>query len=191
MDEKKIKIMIERFFDAELSIDEERKLYCYLCENDVPDELRKDKEAIIALCSHPTSSAASDEAFARLEAMIDALDTRQQALPVEPRSAQAPKRRIIKIPRALYRGFAAAAIFAAGFFIFTNTRQQTDCELIAMTEEDTFDTPEEAIECVRESFDLVLMAANSTNRSRRAIGTTLEQSIAIHSKKNLKLIKKQ
>lgn len=183
MDEKRLRIMIERFFDARLGIDEERELYCYLCENDVPDELRKDKEAIIALCSHPTSSAASDEAYKRLEAMIDALETKERALPVEPRAVQAPKRRIIKIPRTLYRGIAAAAILALGLFILTNTRQQTNSVSFAMSEEDTFNTPEEALECVRESFDLVLMAANSTNRSRRAIGTTLEQSIAIHSKR--------
>lgn len=183
MDEKRLRIMIERFFDARLGTDEERELYCYLYENDVPEELRKDKEAIIALCSHPTSSATSDEAFTRLEAMIDALETEERTLPVEPRAVQAPKRRIIKIPRPLYRGIAAAAILAVGFFIFTNTRQQTGSVSFATAEEDTFDTPEEALKCVRESFDLVLMAANSTNRSRRAIGTTLEQSIAIHSKR--------
>lgn len=185
MDEKRLKIMIERFFDAQLSIEEERELYCYLRENDVPAELRKDKQAIIALCSEPSTITSSDEALMRLEAMIDALGSEQQTQSAASDIISAPKKKIIKIPRFVYRGVAAAAIFALCLIIFTNTPQQRDCELATMTEEDTFDTPEEALECVKASFDLVLMAANTTNHSSRAIGNTLEQAIAIHSKKDI------
>ena len=41
-------MMIEQFFDAVLTAQEERELCRYLRENDVPSELRRDKEVIFA-----------------------------------------------------------------------------------------------------------------------------------------------
>ena len=55
MEDKDLKKMIEKFFNAELSIEEERELCGYLCLHDVPEGLRKDKEAIIALCGDELS----------------------------------------------------------------------------------------------------------------------------------------
>ena len=51
MTDKQLKDWMERFFDAELTVDEERELYRYLCANEVSAELRKDREVILALCS--------------------------------------------------------------------------------------------------------------------------------------------
>ena len=44
----RLRMMIEQFFDAVLTAQEERELCRYLCENDVPSELRRDKEVILA-----------------------------------------------------------------------------------------------------------------------------------------------
>ena len=48
MEDMKLKLMIEQFFDAVLTAEEERELCRYLRENDVPSELRRDKEVILA-----------------------------------------------------------------------------------------------------------------------------------------------
>lgn len=44
----RLRMMIEQFFDAVLTAQEERELCRYLRENDVPSELRRDKEVILA-----------------------------------------------------------------------------------------------------------------------------------------------
>ena len=43
----RLRMMIEQFFDAVLTAQEERELCRYLRENDVPSELRRDKEEIL------------------------------------------------------------------------------------------------------------------------------------------------
>lgn len=43
----RLRMMIEQFFDAVLTAQEERELCRYLRENDVPSELRRDKEVIL------------------------------------------------------------------------------------------------------------------------------------------------
>ena len=50
MEERDLRKKIGMFFDAELSVEEERELCRYLRDNDVPAELVKDKEAVLALC---------------------------------------------------------------------------------------------------------------------------------------------
>ncbi len=42
----RLRMMIEQFFDAVLTAQKERELCRYLRENDVPSELRRDKEVI-------------------------------------------------------------------------------------------------------------------------------------------------
>ena len=184
MDNTKLRTMIESFFEATLTADEERELCSYLRGNDVPAELRKDKEAILALCSDESVEASSAETFARVEAMIDALETEQQPQAIERHQIPDNKRgKIIKIPRYVWQGVAAAAVFILCFFIFTNSDQEQTSELVAMVEEDAFDTPEEAFECTKESFEFVLLAVNSANRSRREINDVIEQSINVLNKK--------
>ena len=43
----RLRMIIEQFFDAVLTAQEERELCRYLRENDVPSELRRDKEVIL------------------------------------------------------------------------------------------------------------------------------------------------
>ena len=43
----RLRMMIEQFFDAVLTAQEERELCRDLRENDVPSELRRDKEVIL------------------------------------------------------------------------------------------------------------------------------------------------
>ncbi|MBQ5617247.1 MAG: hypothetical protein IIU90_05775, partial [Bacteroidaceae bacterium] len=99
MEEKELKIMIERFFDAELTIDEERALCRYLRDNDVPAELRKDKDAAIALCGEPTDVQLPVGAMERLEALIDGLEPQKEQCITDSAVAVEKKKRLLKIPR--------------------------------------------------------------------------------------------
>ena len=75
MTDKQLKDWMERFFDAELTVDEERELYRYLCANEVSAELRKDREVILALCSTAEEDIELPEGAAeRLEEMLDGLE---------------------------------------------------------------------------------------------------------------------
>ena len=75
MTDKQLKDWMERFCDAELTVDEERELYRYLCANEVSAELRKDREVILVLCSAVEEDIELPEgAVERLEAMLDGLE---------------------------------------------------------------------------------------------------------------------
>ena len=74
MEKEILRDWIERFFAAELTMAEERELYRYLCENEVPTEFREDKEAIIALCGEPEEVELPEGAAQRLEEMLDGLE---------------------------------------------------------------------------------------------------------------------
>ena len=94
MEKEILRDWIERFFAAELTMAEERELYRYLCENEVPTELRKDKEAIIALCGEPEEVELPEGAAQRLEAMLDELEEMQTRLnPPCKGGLEAPPRR--------------------------------------------------------------------------------------------------
>ena len=73
MEDFRLKMMIEQFFDAVLTAEEERELCRYLRENDVPAELRKDKEMILAFCRENEETELPDGAELRLEEMLDGL----------------------------------------------------------------------------------------------------------------------
>ena len=51
MTDFRLRMMIEQFFDAVLTAEEERELCRDLRENDVPAELRRDKEVILTFFS--------------------------------------------------------------------------------------------------------------------------------------------
>ena len=87
MEKEILKEWMERFFLAELTVDEERELYQYLCANEVPAELRKDREVILALCSTAEEDIELPEGAAeRLEAMLDGLEAMKNEVQILPNS---------------------------------------------------------------------------------------------------------
>lgn len=189
MEKKILEDRIERFFNAELSVDEERELYHYLRENDVPVELRRDKEAIIALCSDYGEVALPEGATARLEAMIDELADMQERLVTDDARVAKTGHKILTIPRIAIGGAVAAAMAVAAYILFLG-----DGQLVAPSdegrvqvftvadadEEDTFDKPEDAMLCFKAACGDVLLAINTANNSSREIGNTLKESL-IHN----------
>lgn len=181
MEEKYLKIMIERFFDAELSVEEERELCCFLREHDVPDELRKDKETIIALCGEEYGVDIPTGAEARLEAMLDAIAGNEEQLVENERSIPKTKRRILKVPRFVWHGAAAVALLAAGYIFMdenVHSYEQQQTAVVEFADEDTFDNPEDAMECFKGALGNVMFAVNATQKNSRKMENTLKEAVA-------------
>ena len=184
MEEKELKIMIERFFDAELTVDEERALCRYLRDNDVPAELRKDKDAVIALCGEPADVQLPIGAMERLESMLDGLEPQQEQCITDSAVAVEKKKRLLKIPRyAAVAATAVAMVVMAYIFIPSenlSSPESTEELMTEIYEEDTFDNPEDAMRCVQMAFANVQHAVTATQMNVSEIGSILKQSVKMY-----------
>ena len=188
MEEKILKEMMVRFFDAELTAEEERELCCWLRENDVPAELREDKEAIMALCGEPIVAVLPEGAAQRLEAMLDGLEEAKEYLSADDQAYSGRKRRVLRIPRVITRAVAAAVVFLVYIaFLDKDVTEGSGAMLPAATpppqenmlddtEEDTFDNPEDAIRCFRNAYGNVMLAINTAQDNTKEIESRLEEA---------------
>lgn len=182
MDTINLKIMIERFFNAELSVEEERELCRYLRENALPEEYTSDKEVIIALCDDSESVTVPQGVEERLVAMIDEFEECSLQTTSDDDAVSLAKRKRIVVPRYILSGAAAAAIVLLLLFSPIDKRsvpsgEQPTFAMTDLQEEDTFDNPEDAMRCVQTAFKDMLLAANTTHRNAREIGVELERSV--------------
>lgn len=182
MEEKDLRKMMERFFDAALSIGEERELCRYLRENDVPAELRKDKEIIIALCGEPVETVMPEGAAERLESMLDELENCSTQDAANQKEIAKGKRKLIKIPRYIANGAVAASIIAATYLFFPTEGNVTVLhphDVIAeVPEKDTFDNPEDALRCFKAACGDMRLACSTVQRNMREAGNDLKESFA-------------
>ncbi len=179
MEEKNLKEMIERFFNAELSAEEERRLCRYLRDNDVPAELRKDKETVMALCSTDDDILLPEGADLRLEAMLDELETETVHYVGKQKTQPSEKYKLLKIPRYIIHSAVAAAVVVMAYMLYTvneSSVMDTASVVVAEVEEDTFDTPEEAMQCMKLAFKDMLLAVNATHMNAKEIGTEIKRS---------------
>ena len=210
MEKEILKEWMERFFLAELTVDEERELYQYLCANEVPAELRKDREVILALCSTAEEDIELPEGAAeRLEAMLDGLEAMKnevQILPNSPsvhrggaRRAGALQAKRVETPhqfldarsfttfrmtKVLLRAACAAAVVAIVFLAIPygdnkHTDEATVLTMVDDVDKDTFDNPEEAMQCLMAAYGDIQYAMNATQRHTHEAYQTLEQSQSI------------
>ena len=183
MEKEILRDRIERFFNAELTLDEERELYRYLCENEVPTELRKDKEAIIALCGGIDKEVKLPEgATQRLETMLDGLEEMQTRLiPHNEEESKGTNPRDTLPPRKGWSSFLLRAACVAGVAValFLALPDSKDEPTLAEVyeEEDTFATPEEAMQCLMAAYEDVMYAMNTTRDNTREAHQTLTQSV--------------
>lgn len=181
MEENSLRIMIERFFDAGLSLEEERELCSYLRKHDVPAELRKDKETIIALCAEDEDMVLPAGAEVRLEAMLDSLAA-DEAVPVaDEKAVRELGRRTFKVPRFMWYGAAAVALLAVGYIFMdenvqSHEKQQT--VVAEFAEEDTFDNPEDAMVCFKGAFENMMLVVNTTHKNTRKMENNLNKAVA-------------
>lgn len=182
MEKEILKDWIERFFAAELTMDEERELYRYLCENEVPTELRKDKESIIALCGEPEEVELPEGAVQRLEAMLDELEEMHTRLnPPCEEGAEGTHPRYSLPPRKGWGAFLLRAACVAGVAValFLALPNSKDEPMLAEVyeEEDTFSTPEEAMQCLMAAYGDMMYAMNTTRYNTREAHQAVTQSV--------------
>ena len=182
MEKEILRDWIERFFAAELTMAEERELYRYLCENEVPTEFRKDKEAIIALCGEPEEVELPEGAAQRLEAMLDELEEMQTRLnPPCEEGAEGTHPRYSLPPRKGWGAFLLRAACVAGVAVALFLALPDSKDTLMLTEvyeeEDTFDTPEEAMQCLMAAYDDIMFAMNTARDNTREVHQALEQSV--------------
>lgn len=184
MEEKDLKKKIEQFFNAELSVEEERELCRFLRENDVPACLQKDKEAIIALCGDDIDVELPLGAEARLEAVIDSLDVGETQHVPGTVVVENSKRRLLKIPRYVWSGVAAVALLVIGFSFYEDNQPlmmdngQPAPVIVEVKEVDTFDNPEDAMECFKGALGNVMFAVNATHKNSRKMENNLNKAVA-------------
>ena len=183
MEKEILRDRIERFFNAELTLNEERELYRYLCENEVPTELRKDKEAIIALCGNIDEEVSLPEgATQRLETMLDGLEEMQTRLiPHNEEESKGTNPRYTLPPRKGWSSFLLRAACVAGVAValFLALPDSKDEPTLAEVyeEEDTFATPEEAMQCFMAAYNDIMFAMNTARDNTREVHQALEQSV--------------
>ena len=184
MEEKILKGMMIRFFDAELTAEEERELCCWLRENDVPAELRKDKETIIALCAEPIVAELPKGAVQRLEAMLDGLAEEQQRFVADTECVAGEGKQRFMIPRPAVRVAVAAAAVLLALFVtvsgYDSAGKQTDAVddyTAGLTEEDTFDNPEDVMRCFKVACGDMLLAINAARNNTYEIENVLEKTV--------------
>ena len=183
METKELERMIERFFDAQLTADEERGLCRYLRDNDVPAELHKDKEAIIALCSDiQADNLLPQGAAERLEAMLDAFEQQQNLETAG--STSVVKEKLFKIPRYIAHSAVAAAIIVMAYIaIPSGYRFNGNADTVAVIhEEDTFDNPEDAVRCLKMAIGDMQHATAIAHANTKKIGVILELSATMCNK---------
>ena len=193
MTDKQLKDWMERFFDAELTVDEERELYRYLCANEVSAELRKDREVILALCSTAEEDIELPEGAAeRLEAMLDGLEADAKGVPVTTAAGLSVQRSIFHAlwSKYLLRAACAAAVVVAVFLAIPygddkHTDEGTTLAMVDDVDKDTFDNPEEAMQCFMEVYNDIMLAMNTARDNTHEVHQALTQSVMI----NLNLFK--
>ena len=186
MTDKQLKDWMERFFDAELTVDEERELYRYLCANEVSAELRKDREVILALYSTAEEDIELPEGAAeRLEAMLDGLEKMKTHLnpPCEGGLKKVRPRYTLPHREGWGESFLLRAACVAGvaiaLFVMLPDRVTEPLLTEVYEEEDTFDNPEEAMKCLLAAYGDIRYAMNTTQRHTYEACQTLEQSQSI------------
>ena len=192
MTDKQLKDWMERFFDAELTVDEERELYRYLCANEVSAELRKDREVILALYSTAEEDIELPEgAVERLEAMLDGLEKMRTHLNPPCEGGLRKVRPRYTLPHRerwggffLLRAACAAAVVAVLFLVipYGSNKYADEKAMLAMVDDvdkDTFDNPEEAMQCLMAAYDDMMLAVNTARDNTREACLSLEQSQAV------------
>ena len=184
MEEKKLRIMIEKFFNAELSVEEERGLCAYLREYNVPAALQKDKEAIMLLCGSEETAELPAGAEARLEAMIDSLATDEVLPEVDEDSVGGSRGRRLVIPRFIWRSAVAAVLVVAGYMFMDENlpSQELHPAVAEFSDEDTFDNPEDAMKCFMIAVGDMQQAMAVTFSNAKEMRETLKSTLSVNNK---------
>lgn len=145
-----IEIVIEKFFNGETTVEEERELRRMLEEEATGGNIA-DKELLLALL--PAASKVPADLCDRLSQMIDSVaDSTPQQAKTEEKARKGSGRKILAIPKKVWYTLsgAAAIILLIGIIGSGDARP-----------EETFSNPKEAAARIDETLTLFAMALNT------------------------------
>ena len=160
MDAKRLEEWIERYFNAELSIDEERQLVHLLATTQAPAHLERDKRLILSL--HADATREHTTAIQHLSEQID--------------EWAAQEHRPIRHPFTT-RLWRVASIAACALLVIGISLQLYR----PSTPRDTFDTPKEAYAATYEAmliFSSALNKGSNYANMAMATGKKVERSVS-------------
>lgn len=175
---------IEQFFAGTLSLEEEQELYCYLCNNKVPVEMQRDKEAVIALCEDIADYTLPEGAEKRLEAMLDELERQTVTASNNESTVEQPFRKTRKIPIPVWWGVAIAASVAIAVIISLPREKGITADKYAKYETDTYRTVVEASPSANRMMRTLTLAMNNADKNLEQISENF--SLAIEEQKKNK-----
>lgn len=133
-----LKSRIDGFFNGTLTYDEEQELYLYLCSNDVPPSLQRDKEAILALCTDTNDYTLPTGARERLTDMLDALNNASPVVVTAAEQHVTPIKKTKKV--AIYIWCFAAAMVLVILLCVSRTQPAANEDVGVAYEQDSSDT---------------------------------------------------
>lgn len=134
-----IKILIEKYFDTELTVEEERELCARLLSEELPEELLEDKKLILAMAAPIPTDEECNAVYSRVEAMIDALAEQEESV-LAPKAEikKMPPRKVFTVPRIVWSMVALFAVAVSLLFVYDYEKQTAgDANKIAMTGDDS------------------------------------------------------
>lgn len=164
-----IKTLIEKYYEATITAEEERCLYDYLHNNDVPQSMANDKELILAMCPDVLSADRSCGFEQRISDFISELDTKENEANKNGRRLVAVRRRFLGLPFKFWTVSAAAFIgVIAGFAALSTTEPK-----------ETFDSPEEAYACVSAIMSNIALVLDNGVENIRRVGVHMHEAQAV------------
>lgn len=148
MNRNNIDLLIQKYYDGDTILDEEKQLLDYFTNETVPPHLEKEKALFLALHTKETIEVPHD-LESRLASMIDRLDKETM-----PRKAALPHKRAMI---ATWASIAAALIAVVSIVVYTEHRQ--DAQTIAMQTE--AQNAEKMYEQTRQALALVSTKLNA------------------------------
>ena len=140
--------LIERFFDGATSIEEEYRLRRILEEENLPADIEREKNMLLAMLPVPCEIPAGMEA--RLNNLIDSLAANEEA-----KKAPHPTKKPSKARRIIIYTLATAAAIALTFALHPEEQRPKD----------TFTSPEEAAIYINDTFNHLSMVVNSSREN--------------------------
>lgn len=145
-----IKSLLKAYYEGSTSMEEERYLYDFFCQTDVPDEFSADKELFLSLFSMKSHSEVPFGLEARMATCIDGWEQSEQADSVCVRST--PRR--IFLRRCMEIAAGLLLVFSVGTYLDHNSRFRP-------LPKDTCASPEEAY---AEAQKALLLFSHSLNK---------------------------
>lgn len=132
-----ITLLLDKFYRGETSLNEERYLNDFFCQENIPSELERDRNVFLSLAGNDVP--VPDKLEWTITSLIDSLDKEEVQKP--------PRRTILKMRYSLV-AVAASLMLLMGIGFFYQQQQKADMPA------DTYNNPDEAYRATMDALQL-------------------------------------